>query len=537
MGRVLGYGRWLGLTLGLALTLGGATLLAQGPAVSPSLRIGNKNSKVFHRPACPTLKRTSPANKVTLASVDQAQEDGYTACKVCQADQGPPGGQPAVGGFGVRPNGRIVLSQGPGKGAGSSRKGAASDDGGLKFSKDIAPILQANCAGCHGGAKPKGELNLTTFNKMVAGGQDGKVIVPGKPDESLMIELLENGKMPQGNNNTLSDAAIAKIRDWVKAGARLDAGIDPDADLKKYAPTADDLRRAELAKLSPEERDEKAKAIALERWKKASSKVTPEMTSGKNFLIFGNLPPARAEALLKTLDGQLANIRGLLGQAASPVLTGPEKISVYVFNESNAYVEFVRALESRELEPGDEAHGRLDVQTPYLAAVDPLNGADEPEAPKRSARSKKRDDEPAATRSLAGLLTEQLASAAVASSGTPPRWLTLGVGAYLGSLVEPRSPHLRQLREEALDRFRLNKVTDSLGGEGDPAQIKAVGFSLCEWLGSAYRPAFGGFVRGMLPGQGKLDDQIQASFGPRVTRDQFLNVWGTWVAQHYGRRR
>ncbi|MEO6810767.1 MAG: c-type cytochrome domain-containing protein, partial [Isosphaeraceae bacterium] len=501
MGRMLGCGRWLGLTLGLALTLGSATLLAQGPAISPSVRIGNKNSKVYHRPACPTLKRTSPKNKVTLASVAEAEDQGYTACKVCHAEQGPSGGNLAVGGgSGGLPNGRIVLSKGPGKGAGSAKKRAADDEGGLTFSKDIAPIFQANCAGCHGGAKPKGEFNLTTFNKMLVGSQSGKVITPGKPDESLMIELLENGKMPQGNNNKLTEAAIAKVRDWVKSGARLDAGINPDDELKKYAPTADDLRREALAKLSPEERDEKAKGVALDRWKKASSKASPEMTSGKNFLVFGNLPPARAEALLKALDGQLANIRGLLGQAAAPALNGTEKISLYVFNEPNAYVEFVRALESRELEPGDEAHGRLDVQTPYLAAVDPLNGADEPEAPKRS---KKRDNEPAATRSLAGLLTEQLASAAVASSGKPPRWLSLGVGAYLGSLVEPRAPHLKQLREEALDRFRLNKVTESLGGEGDSAQLKAVGFSLCEWLGNAYRPAFGGFVRGMLAGQGK----------------------------------
>ena len=39
------------------------------------------------------------------------------------------------------------------------------------FSRDIAPIFVANCTGCHGGAQPKGQLNLTSFNKMMAGGK------------------------------------------------------------------------------------------------------------------------------------------------------------------------------------------------------------------------------------------------------------------------------------------------------------------------------------------------------------------------------
>jgi len=43
-------------------------------------------------------------------------------------------------------------------------------------------------------------------------------------------------------------------------------------------------------------------------------------------------------------------------------LTGPEKISLYVFNDLASYVEFVRSVENRELEQGIEAHGKLDVE-------------------------------------------------------------------------------------------------------------------------------------------------------------------------------
>ena len=75
-----------------------------------------------------------------------------------------------------------------------------------------------------------------------------KVIEPGKPDESHLVLRLrgeETPKMPEGNKN-LAEAAIEKIASWVKAGARLDPGIDPKATLDSYAPTSEQLRIAEL---------------------------------------------------------------------------------------------------------------------------------------------------------------------------------------------------------------------------------------------------------------------------------------------------
>ena len=45
----------------------------------------------------------------------------------------------------------------------------------LKFSKDIAPILVANCVGCHNGQQKRTKLDLTTFEKMMAGTPAGKV--------------------------------------------------------------------------------------------------------------------------------------------------------------------------------------------------------------------------------------------------------------------------------------------------------------------------------------------------------------------------
>lgn len=46
--------------------------------------VGNKDSKTFHKADCKTAAKMKPANKVTLASKDEAEKQGYKACKVCK---------------------------------------------------------------------------------------------------------------------------------------------------------------------------------------------------------------------------------------------------------------------------------------------------------------------------------------------------------------------------------------------------------------------------------------------------------------------
>src|SRR5262249_46635455 len=72
----------------------------------------------------------------------------------------------------------------------AAKKGKGADAGGLKFSQDIAPILVANCGNCHSGDRPgaqKGKLQLTSFDKLLNGTPEHKVIVPGKPEESHLV--------------------------------------------------------------------------------------------------------------------------------------------------------------------------------------------------------------------------------------------------------------------------------------------------------------------------------------------------------------
>ena len=85
--------------------------------------------------------------------------------------------------------------------------------------------------------------------------------------------------MPQGgNNNGLGESAISMIEQWIKAGALLDAGLDPKAAMETYAAPPEQVRRMQIARMSPKERDQKIEAAGRDRWKKANPKLKPEIT-------------------------------------------------------------------------------------------------------------------------------------------------------------------------------------------------------------------------------------------------------------------
>ena len=54
----------------------------------------------------------------------------------------------------------------------------------VSYYKQIRPIFQAKCHGCHQPAKDKGDYIMTTFKRLLAGGEsEKKAIVPGDPEK------------------------------------------------------------------------------------------------------------------------------------------------------------------------------------------------------------------------------------------------------------------------------------------------------------------------------------------------------------------
>jgi Planctomycete cytochrome C len=420
---------------------------------------------------------------------------------------------------------------------------------GLSFSRDIAPILVQNCTRCHDAKKRSGKLDLTSFEKLMAGSDKEKVIVPGQPEEShlvLRIQGEETPKMPQGNNNNLGDVAIEKIANWVKAGAKLDTGIDPRAALETYASTPEQLRIAELKKLSPEERDKMVEKVGLERWKQASPKNTPEVTPSAHFLIFSTMPKDRAAAVSKSMEAAYSQLQTILSRQGSPALDWAEKTSLFLFNDPAPLIEFIRSLESREIEPGVKGTANFATKEPYVAVVDPLGGREDPSlasGTRKSTRSRRGSEEDAGSveRSATGLLAEQMATGVLKNSGKVPDWLSLGVGVYFAAAVDSKSSYVHQVRKNAYVLWQQGwtaKANEGLGGEGRLEDTRAIGYAIVDWMahdGQA-RPRFPAFVQAMADaGERKLDDVIDRVFS--IRRQDFLQFSGEWIGNRYGRTR
>src|SRR5947207_11525367 len=69
----------------------------------------------------------------------------------------------------------------------------------VSFINDVAPILKENCFACHDARKKAGKFDMTSYEKLMAGGANGEPIVPGKPQESeihLLMVSQEQRRMP-----------------------------------------------------------------------------------------------------------------------------------------------------------------------------------------------------------------------------------------------------------------------------------------------------------------------------------------------------
>lgn len=87
-------------------------------------------------------------------------------------------------------------------------------------------ILRAHCFGCHNVEKKRGQLDLTSRDAALRGGENGPVLKPGKGSDSPLVKLLAPGSDPHmPPKKQLPDKLIATLRGWVDAGATWDAGV------------------------------------------------------------------------------------------------------------------------------------------------------------------------------------------------------------------------------------------------------------------------------------------------------------------------
>src|SRR5579883_171708 len=188
---------------------------------------------------------------------------------------------------------------------------AQTNPGADYFETQIRPLLAANCYPCHSAkaAKPMAGLLLDSRAGTLRGGSSGvPAVVPGKPDESLIVTAVRQTgslKMPPGRK--LDAAQIDALVQWIRMGAP-----DPRTDSAPVAAAPYDFEKAKQHWAYRPIADPKPPAVVSAEWNRTavdrfikakldSEKLIPQPRASKLALIrratydLIGLPPAPEE--------------------------------------------------------------------------------------------------------------------------------------------------------------------------------------------------------------------------------------------------
>lgn len=107
----------------------------------------------------------------------------------------------------------------------------------VEFTRDVRPIFERSCAGCHGPEKQRGKFALISREALLKGGASGEpAIAPGYADDSTLIHYvtgkIEDLEMPPLDRRekfpALTTAEIEVLRAWIDAGAPWPVGTAPE---------------------------------------------------------------------------------------------------------------------------------------------------------------------------------------------------------------------------------------------------------------------------------------------------------------------
>jgi mono/diheme cytochrome c family protein len=100
----------------------------------------------------------------------------------------------------------------------------------IDFVRDVKPIFDGKCLGCHGPRKQESGLRLDAKTVVLRGGLSGAALVPGDGGKSLLVHLvagLDPDRVMPEKGDRLTAAEVGVLRAWIDQGAKWPDGMDP----------------------------------------------------------------------------------------------------------------------------------------------------------------------------------------------------------------------------------------------------------------------------------------------------------------------
>jgi hypothetical protein len=88
------------------------------------------------------------------------------------------------------------------------------------FDTKVAPILAKRCLGCHNRELNNGNISFLDRDSLLKGGSRGPAIVPGHPEQSVLVNVLRHDgevQMPPGRK--LPPREVRILTEWIRRGA------------------------------------------------------------------------------------------------------------------------------------------------------------------------------------------------------------------------------------------------------------------------------------------------------------------------------
>ncbi len=385
----------------------------------------------------------------------------------------------------------------------------------VSFSKQVAPLLVANCTGCHIDAmQVRGGLNMGTLASLLRGGDSGEIVDTADAMGSLLIRKLrgeEGARMPAGGRPPLDDASIELISTWIAEGALLDSGA-MDQPLPVLASEA----WARYA--TDDELSERRRELATKNWILGAPTEVQKLAvqfENQDVYVVGGVRQAEAELVAAAASAALSKVRSQLPEAAgdkkskgasanasSSGIKG--KISVFLFPRRYDYSEFSKMVEKRDVPSSWDTHWRYDGVDAYISIV--VNPGDDAKV-------------------LQARLAAPMASLLVASRGASPRWFREGLGRAIAVKAGGRDFELAKVWDAGLPEALLSikDAKDLMEERLPPEQADLIGYGLCSTMLDRMGRRQLEVLLNNLAGGDDFAEQFLSAF--KMTPEDFLTSW------------